>query len=320
MRIYLLFCLACMLIFTSCNSPNGVTKKRIAIVTPVSHPSMEQIEKGFIRSIEKAHPHEYDFVTYNSHGNKTLMRSEIEEMAQQDFSLVFTIGTSTSQMTIEYFTKKRVAIPIVFTAVNDPEVLQNGAAKNSAQRIYTGVKELLQFDEELDHLLAYKPNVKKLLLVYNPAEPGLKNDQKQIQTILEERNIKLTTIEVFQSNELSAKVSPFIAEADAVLVIKDNTVVTGLDALIKLSNRYKIPLMASDLDSPDKGAAFGYGVYEVDFGIEGAKKALQILDAGIHPADIPLTPISNFILRMNKEAALKQGIDPRLIDQKRAQS
>jgi len=124
-------------------------------------------------------------------------------------------------------------------------------------------------------------------------------------------------VEAFQTNELLAKVSPFMERADSVIVLKDNTVVAGLDVLVKLCNRYQVPLMASDLDSPDKGAAFGYGVYEIDFGVEAARKALQILNEGIAPTDIPVTALSNFTLRVNVEAAQKQGVEAIVISEGR---
>jgi putative ABC transport system substrate-binding protein len=137
----------------------------------------------------------------------------------------------------------------------------------------------------------------------------LQKDQQYIAHILKQKSINLQTVEAFQTNELLSKVSPFMPSADALIVLKDNTVVSGLDVLVKLCNNHRIPLMASDLDSPDRGAAFGYGVYEVNFGIEGAYKALQILDHGIDPGSIPVTPISAFTLRINPEAAKKQGIE-----------
>ena len=79
--------------------------------------------------------------------------------------------------------------------------------------------------------------------------------------------------------------------------------------------------MASDLDSPDKGAAFGFGVHEIDFGTEAAKKALMILDDdGISSSKIPVTAVSNFSIRVNKEAALRQGIDPALLQTLKTES
>lgn len=282
----------------ACSQENG--KVSIAILTPVTHPSMEQMEKGFIETMEEAHPGKYRFTTYNAQGNKTLMRSMIEEIIRKDHHLVFTLGTIASHMTMENFDKKLIMTPIVFTAVNEPLGLHGDNI--------TGVRELLNFPEELDALLRFKPDVKNILLVYNPAEPGLHNDRLQVAKILGEKNIRLTLVEVFQTNELLAKVSPFIEDADALLVLKDNTVVSGLDLLVKLCDKHSVPLMASDLDSPDRGAAFGYGVYEVEFGVQGAKIALKILEEGLSPKDIPVGAAKEFTLRINENAARKQGI------------
>lgn len=288
--------------FGACSSPeNGKTP--IAILTPVTHPSLEQIEKGFKETIERENPGKYRFITYNAQGNKTLMRGEVEEIAQKKYPLVFTIGTLSSQMTTEVFAKKGMKTPIVFTCVNDPDGFQIGGEN------VTGVKELLNFKQELESALELKPTMKTVLLVYNPMEPGLGMDQKEVSSILKEKGIELITVEVFQTNEFLTKVSPFMPKADALLVLKDNTVVGGLDTLIKLCNQYHIPLMTSDLDSPDRGAAFGYGVHEIDFGVEGAKKALQILNQQIPPSAIPVTTVSQFVFKVNKDAAALQGIE-----------
>jgi putative tryptophan/tyrosine transport system substrate-binding protein len=308
MKQFILICLFLICILISCGKSDE-KQIPIAILTPITHPSLEKAENGFKQSLEASNPGKYRFVTYNAQGNKTLMRSEIEEIAQKDYALVFTLGTSASQMATEVFNKKRIETPIVFTCVNDPVGFHIVFSEETPGGNITGVKEMLHFDAELEALLRYKPSIQNIVLVYNPAEPGLQKDQQEIDRILKQKNITLQTIEAFQTNEILAKVSPFMSIADAVIVLKDNTVISGLDVLVKLCNRYQIPLMTSDLDSPDRGAAFGYGVYEVDFGIEGAKKALQILVEGVQPGSIPVTHVSEFTLRINSEAAKRQGID-----------
>jgi putative ABC transport system substrate-binding protein len=295
-------------LFFACSSPES-KKVPIAILTPVTHPSLEQTERGFKETIERESPGKYRFVTYNAQGSKTLMRGEIEEIARKRFPIVFTIGTSASQMTTEVFAKKGNSTPIVFTSVNDPVGFQIVASESVPGGNATGVKELLDFKKELEYALELKPSIRSVLLVYNPMEPGLVKDQQEIEAILKEHRIELITVEVFQSNEFMTKVSPFMPKADAMLVLKDNTVVSGLDTLVKLCNQYRIPLMASDLDSPDRGAAFGYGVHEIDFGVEGAKKALEILHGKKSAGSIPVTPVSQFVFKVNKEAAARQGIE-----------
>ena len=313
MKIFSCLSVAPLLILSSCTSQDS-NKIPIAILTPVTHPSLEQIEKGFKDTMEAENPGKYRFVTYNAQGNKTLMRGEVEEIAQKGYALVFTIGTTSSQMVTEVFAKKRLDIPIVFTCVNDPVGFHIVSSEQSPGGQVTGVKELLDFKKQLDLALQFKPDIKTMMLVFNPMEPGLAKDHKEVTAILKERGIKLITVEVFQTNEFMTKVSPFMEQADAMLVLKDNTVVGGLDTLIKLCNQYRIPLIASDLDSPDRGAAFGYGVYEVDFGIEGAKKALQILNQQTAAGDIPVTAVSKFAFKINREAATCQGIALSLLE------
>lgn len=301
-------CLLFLSLFSACDNPES-EKIPIAIVTPATHPSLEQIEKGFKETIESENPGKYHFITYNAQGNKTLMRGEIEEIAKNDYPLVFTIGTLASQMTKEVFSKKGLDTPILFTAVNDPD------AFHLTGNQITGVKELVDFEKTLACALLYKPNLQTLLLVFNPMEPGLSKDQQELATLLEKRGIKLINAEVFQTNEILSKTQPLIHQADAILVLKDNTVVGGLDALVKLSYQNQIPLIASDLDSPDRGAAFAYGVYEYDFGVEGAKKALQILNQNIPPSEIPITPLTQFTFKINKQAARAQGIESSLLEE-----
>jgi len=304
----LLFCLPLLALLGACASQEN-KKVPIAILTPLTHPSLEQIEKGFKETMETKSPGKYQFVTYNAQGNKTLMRGEIEEIAQKRYPLVFTIGTLSSQMTKEIFAKKGLTTPIVFTCVNDPVGFHIVESERSPGAHVTGVKELVDFRKELDLVLQYKPNIHRLLLVLNPMEPGIAKNGQEVRAILKERGIELITVEVFQTNEFMTKISPFMKQADAVLVLKDNTVVSGLDLLIKLCNQYHIPLLASDLDSPDRGAAFGYGVHEVEFGVEGAIKALRILEDHIGAEFIPVTPVSKFTFKVNKEAAAAQGIE-----------
>jgi putative tryptophan/tyrosine transport system substrate-binding protein len=307
-------CATLLSLLTSCEDSQN-KKIPIAILTPVTHPSLESIERTFKETMEAEHPGKYRFVTYNAQGNKTLMRGEVEEIAQVGYPLVFTIGTLSSQMTTEVFAKKSLDTPIVFTCVNDPVGFHIVPSEESPGGHTTGVKELLNFKKELDLTLKFKPTIKTLLLVYNPMEPGLAKDQKEVSAILKDKGIELITVEVFQSNEFQAKVTPFMSKADALLVLKDNTVVTGLDILVKLCNKYRIPLVASDLDSPDRGAAFGYGANEADFGADGAKIALRILSGQVEAGSIPVTPVSKFTFKLNKQAAATQGIAPSLLEE-----
>ncbi|HUD01055.1 MAG TPA: ABC transporter substrate binding protein [Rhabdochlamydiaceae bacterium] len=89
---------------------------KIAILTPMTHPSFEQIEKGFVDTMEKHCRQKFTIKTYNALGNKTLMQSKAEEIALGGYDLVFTIATQATHTMKEVYEKKKLATPIVFSA------------------------------------------------------------------------------------------------------------------------------------------------------------------------------------------------------------
>jgi putative ABC transport system substrate-binding protein len=268
---------------------------KIAILTPMTHPSLDQIEKGFVDTMEKKCRQKFTVKTYNALGNKSLMRSEAEEIALGGYDLVFTIAAQASRTMKEVFEKKKLSTPIVFTAVEFPLEMDLVASE-----AITGVKETTDFAKELEIL---RNKAKTVLLVYDPSSANLTANKEEIETILTSMEIKLKTVEIFKTNEILLKTASFIEEADAVLVIKDNTVISGLDVLVKLCDQKGKLLIASDLDSADRGVPYAYGVSELIYGEEAAKKALLILDEKKLPRDIPITtpPSEAFVFKINEK-------------------
>lgn len=280
---------------------------RIAILTPMTHPSLEQIEKGFVKTLAKHDSKRFKFKTYNALGNKTLMRSSVEEIARGKYDLVLAIGASTARMSKEVFEKKSLPTPIVFTAVPTPMKFELIASEASSGNQLTGVKETTDFAKELGFL---RNKVKSVLLVYDPSQHSLEMDKQEIKTILEAMGIGLRVAEVFKTNEILMKASSCIDEVDGVLVIKDNTVVSGIDALVKLCEQKEKLLIASDLDSAERGVPLAFGVSELIYGEEAAKKALSILIEKKMPQEIPVTapPSEAFVFKVNQKKLQALGI------------
>ena len=152
-----------------------------------------------------------------------------------------------------------------------------------------------------------KPDLKKLLLVYS-SQAGLQESAKEIETISKKLGIELSQVAVYQTNELQQKVEPFINRADAILVLKDSTVVAGMDVLVKLCNKYHVTLLASDLDSADKGAAMAFGVYEYDIGVLSSNIAKQILRENKKVSEIRVKIADDFKIKINSKTLKKQNL------------
>lgn len=293
------------------NAPKEINKDqkvfRVAILTPVTHPSLEQIQQGFCETLTRQGADRYQFTVYNAQGNQTLMRSELEGISGKHYDLILAIGTQAAKMSKEVLTKKQQTTPLVFAAVPNPEN-HHLQSESVSEGFVTGVSEVTDYSKQMELLAHLKPNLKSVLLVYDPTNAGLDRDKIAVENKLAAMGIRLIPIEVFKTNEIKQKVSPFIHEVDVVMTLKDNTVVAGLETLVKLCHTNQTLLMTSDLDSPLKGAAIGFGVKEYDFGAEAAKKAHFILHDGLPPHQIPITAVDQFKLKVNAKSMAQQGL------------
>lgn len=282
--------------------------KKIAIVLPVSHPSLENIRDGFKDTLTAQTKGSCSFVEYNGNGSRSLLQSQIEDIVAKEFDLIFAIATSPAVMAKEITTKKNKHMPIVYGAVTDPLGVGLIASINNSGNHITGVMDLVPHDRQLDMLKVLKPDARQMLVVYDPSAAGNEKEKDTIVSLGKHRGIQVRGLEVYNTRDIAQKVPTFISGVDTVLVLKDNTVVAGLDTLIKQCNKFGVTLMASDLDSPDRGAALGFGVYEYDMGVESAQKAHAILYNDKKPNQVPSSIADNFKIKLNKTAAEKQGL------------
>ena len=288
---------------------SDVSGYRIAIFYPASHPSMDEIVLGIKETMINDGTNHYTFDIYNANGNKTLLRAQAEEIIQGNYACICTIGAICTQTIFELAKKRGVTPPLVFCAVDDP--IKMGIAKNLESSGTNATGSIIQdkFDNQFSILLKIKPTTKRVLFVYDPAHgTGLETVRKKIEEILKAKGIELKTVEVYQPNEIQQKVTPMLDGIDVIFVYTDHTVVSGIDSLITLGNRYGITLYTSELNSGDKGAALSYGVQEYEHGREAAKKALAIIEEKKSPSQVSITPVKDFKLKVNTSTMNKQGL------------
>ena len=120
----------------------------IAILIPVSHPSLTNIENGFKDSLNKLDNCSFKFKTYNANGNMVLMRSQLEDISQNKFDLIFAITTPCAQMAKEITAKKESNIPVIFGAVTDP-ILAGLVEDFVSPKTITGVADILPLKKSL---------------------------------------------------------------------------------------------------------------------------------------------------------------------------
>lgn len=280
----------------------GVRALRIAIFEPATHPAINEIAQGFIDEMSDSES-KYIFTRYNANANKILLQAQAQEILQQSYDLVFTIGLGCSVAMKELTAKQGNSMPVVFCAVDDP-VKFNLQGSN-----VTGVIDTTNYPEQLAITLQLKPSIKKIILVYDVSQgSGLEKDKESIVSILKKKNIDCRVVEINGLTEIQQKISGFMDDADLIMILKDNTIVSGIDTIIKLCQKYQVPLLATDLNSGQKGAALAYGIHESDSGKQGALLAKLIVEQGQQPGEVPMTAVTTMVMKINRQQAIKQGL------------
>ncbi len=283
---------------------NEKAKFKVAVLVPASHPSMDAITEGFKATLKSTVP-EARVELFNANGSKTLMKGQVEEIVASHYDLVFSVGTGASQMLKSSIAKHGSTMPLVFAAVSDPRAAGLIDTVVTDGLVVTGIVDHYNREEQLKLLSGIK-DVKKPLLVYDPSSnPGFEKEREEIAAVFAKKGITLTSIPVFQTNEIQQKVAGSVGNYDLVMTLTDHTVCAGMDTLIKLCDKHGVTLFTSELDSNDKGAALSYGVNERDYGVQGAQMARQILNEKQRPE---VTAITNFYLKLNRAALKRQGV------------
>ena len=67
-------------------------------------------------------------------------------------------------------------------------------------------------------------------------------------------------------------------------------------------------MLASDLNSGEKGAVLAYGIHEYDSGTQSALQAKLILETGKQPDQVTVIAVDKMVMKINRNQAQLQGL------------
>ena len=288
------------------SSPSADTSKayKIGITQIVSHPALDAAVEGFKAALaEKG----FTNITYdmkNAEGDMATTASIAQKFATDGLDLILGVATPTSQAMV----KADKTTPIVFTAVTDPVGAGLVTDPAAPEANVTGVSDLQPVEPILELAKQFNPEATKVGIVYNAGESNSVYIVEAAKTAGAAMGLEIVEATASNSSEVQAAAKSLAQKGvDAIAVIGDNTAVTALEAIVKVCNENKIPLLAGDTDSVKRGAAAGYGFDYMDLGKQAGYQAAMIL-SGTPIKDIPVEYAKNLQLSINEAAATDQGV------------
>ena len=276
---------------------------KIGITQIVSHPALDSAVAAFKAALaEKG----FSNVTYdmqNAEGDMATAAAIAQKFAGGGLDLILGVGTPVAQAVV----KADKTTPIVFTAITDP--VGAGLVTNPAvpDANVTGVSDMQPVEPILALAKQFNPDAKTVGMVFNSGESNSVFLVEAAKKAAPTMGLEIVEAPASNSSEVQAAAKSLVGRVDAIAVIGDNTAVTALEAIVKVCNEAKIPLLAGDSDSVKRGAAAGYGFDYADLGKQAGYQAALIL-GGTPIKDIPVEYAKDLQFSINEKAAQAQGV------------
>lgn len=281
-------------------------QKSVAVSSIVEHPALDAIRDGVREVLTEAGYVDGKNLRWqyqSAQGNTSIAAQIARKYIGDKPDVIVAISTPLAQ-TVVAGTK---TIPVVFSAVTDPVVAKLTPSWEASGTNVTGVSDMLDLSKQVDLILRIIPSAKRVGMVYNPSEANSVTVVKNMQQMLERRGMSLVTAAAPRSVDVGSAARSLIGKVDVIYTSTDNNVVSAYESLVKVGQDAKIPLIASDTPSVQRGAVAALGVNYKDLGRQTGRIVLRILN-GEKPGDIKPQTSDKIELHLNPTAAQKQGV------------
>ena len=162
--------------------------------------------------------------------------------------------------------------------------------------------------KKLELLLDAVPKVKRLVILYNPNDPGPQLALKLAQEMAAHRQLKLEPVAVSTAEEFERRLATIAQlHPDAMYVYPDPLTARFAKVTIDFAAKHRLPAVYGFRQWPDAGGLMSYGSNLRDLAYRGAGHVDKILK-GAKPADLPVEQPTKFELVINLKTAKALGL------------
>jgi len=275
----------------------------VAIFNLVSHPILDASVDGIKEGLaERGYSGErVRFIEVNANGQMEMLNAFAQEMLASDPTVIVPVSTPVTQAVVASAGPDQ---PIVFSTVTNPaDVGMDGRSNNM-----TGVSDAVNYEANINLIQELFPDARTVGIVYNPGERNSQFGVERVSELVAPRELTLVLVTVSGSGEVGDAARSLVGQADVIYVGSDNTVVSALDALLSVARESRIPVIASDAGSVEKGALAAISVDYERVGREAGYLVAKVLDSGVAPGRLEPVVVSGDALILNLGTASALGL------------
>jgi putative ABC transport system substrate-binding protein len=281
----------CVGMLSACDKPSRPDTVTIGIIEPLEHKAMNEIVAGFEDTLKKEYHKPFVIKIENAQNDPNLARAIIQKMRDENYTFIAPIGVSMTQMTLSMTDRQ----PVVSLASDLMEKDRQG--KNSCHVAI--VHDEISPTQLVAFIHKTYPRMTQLTLIHSAAD-NIFPEVNETIAAGKAVGIKIEHKMVSSLPELTSIAESLPSQTQAIFVLKDNLIVSGIATLSNIAAEKHIPLITSDQGSVQTGAGFALGVHEREIGVQGAKLTAQVLQ-GKPICDLPIAEMKNLTVFINQK-------------------
>lgn len=287
-------------------SGSAVEAKTLAITAIVEHAALDEVRQGALEALAAEGYKEGETLTVNfqsAQGDVSTAGQIAKQFVSDNPDAVIAISTPSAQA----MASSTPDIPIVFSAVTDPVEAKLVTQLNGSGTNITGATDALPFEPQLTLIKEILPQVKNIGFVYSPGEVNSTVALKKFKEAALAMGLQVIEAPAQRSSDIAMAAQSLVGRVDVIYTPTDNNVLSAYEALYKVAQESKTPLIGSNTDTVERGAIAALGVNYHDLGIETGKITARIFK-GEKPGDIGVYSAQNLDLFVSKKHAQEQGV------------
>lgn len=302
----LAFCIATLLWLIGCEEKK---LPKIGITQIVEHPALDEERNGMIKGLADAgfcDGKNITIVFENAQGSLAMSTQIAGKLASQNVLCALAISTPSAQSLANMTSTHH--IPVVFAAVTDPVSAKLVNSLEHPGGMITGVTDMVDPIKQIPFVRFLIPNIKTMGVIYNPGEVNSITSVNLLKSICELENIQLIEAVASKTCDVSTAINSLIGKVDVLFLPNDNTAVSAIDAIVKIANMHKLPVIAGDTSLVKKGILAGISYDHFAMGYQAGQMAGKILQ-GKDPSTMPVSKDHKLDVVVNAKVAKDLGIE-----------
>lgn len=297
-----------LLLGLSACGTSGSDKYEIGICQLQPHPALDAATEGFIKAVKDELGEENVDIDLQIAGGDTASCSPIvNTFVSNNVDLILANATPALQAAAA----ATADIPILGTSVTEYGVgLDIENFNGTVGGNISGTSDLAPLDKQVDMILEWFPDAKKVGLLYSSAEANSKYQVDEVKRMLEEKGVTATPYPFADTNDMQAVTQKAADESDVIYIPTDNAVAGATGTVDGVCQPLGVPVIAGE-----QGICSGCGVATLsisyyDLGYTTGKMAAKILKGEADISTMPIAYSEKFTPMYNAEICQALGLTP----------